>query len=86
MNQCLVIGFAILMTVYPLSLSYSENGISKSEELLHPPKIMFMDDGGSDLSLTERSYDLVTDVPTVIYQQNAEIAVLFEILRFCSSF
>ncbi|XP_022079809.1 tyrosine-protein phosphatase non-receptor type 4-like isoform X2 [Acanthaster planci] len=41
-----------------------ENGISKSEELLHPPKIMFMDDGGSDLSLTERSYDLSNDGPT----------------------
>ncbi|XP_038044566.1 tyrosine-protein phosphatase non-receptor type 4-like isoform X2 [Patiria miniata] len=41
-----------------------ENGISKSEELLHPPKIMFMDDGGSDLSLTERSYDLLNDGPT----------------------
>ncbi|XP_071802883.1 tyrosine-protein phosphatase non-receptor type 4-like isoform X3 [Asterias amurensis] len=46
-----------------LGINY-ENGISKSEELLHPPKIMFMDDGGSDLSLTERSYDLANDGPT----------------------
>ena len=55
---------------------YSENGISssKSEELISHkhhsvPKLLYMDDAGSETSLTEKSYDLAGS-PEIEHETN----------------